>query len=155
MYRIRHMTGNSPTTALGFDFGLKRIGAAVGQTVTGSASPLGVVAVRGGEPDWAAITGLVREWRPGALVVGLPYNMDLSEQDMTHKARHFAEQLAERFPLPVHTVDERLSSREAEAALKEQRQQGRRRVTREDIDGAAACVILESWFNSNQGKQSA
>ena len=68
----------------------------------------------------------MQEWRPGALVVGLPYNMDLSEQDMTHRARHFAEQLAERFPLPVHTVDERLSSREAEAALKERRQQGRR-----------------------------
>ena len=149
------MPERPPQTALGFDFGLKRIGAAVGQTVTGSASPLGVVAMRSGEPDWQAIAGLVREWRPGALIVGLPYNMDLSEQDMTHKARHFAEQLAERFPLPVHTVDERLSSREAEAALKERRQQGRRRVTRKDIDGAAACVILESWFNSQQGTQSA
>jgi putative Holliday junction resolvase len=135
-------------TALGFDFGLKRIGTAVGQTVTGSASPLGVVAMRGGEPDWAALEKLVREWRPDSLVVGLPYNMDLSEQDMTHRARHFAQQLAERFSLPVHTVDERLSSRAAEAELKERRQQGRRRVTRQDIDGAAACVILESWFNS-------
>ena len=149
------MTQSPVQTALGFDFGLKRIGAAVGQSLTRSASPLGVVAMRGGEPDWEAIAGLIREWQPGALVVGLPYNMDLSEQDMTHKARHFAAQLAERFPLPVHTVDERLSSREAEAALKEQRQLGRRRITREDIDGAAACVILESWFNSNQGKQSA
>src|SRR5579859_1489587 len=149
------MTQSPVQTALGFDFGLKRIGATVGQSLTRSASPLGVVAMRGGEPDWEAIAGLIGEWRPGALVVGLPYNKDLSEQDMTQKARHFAEQLAERFPLPVHTVDERLSSREAEAALKEQRQQGRRRVTREDLDGAAACVILESWFNSNQGKQSA
>ena len=140
-------------SAIGFDFGLKRIGVAVGQTLTRSASPLGVVAVRGGEPDWEAIAGLLREWRPGALVVGLPYNMDLSEQEMTQKARHFAAQLAERFPLPVHTVDERLSSKEAEAALKERRQQGRRRITREDVDGAAACVILESWFNSNSNKQ--
>ena len=135
-------------TVLGFDFGLKRIGVAVGQTVTRSASPLGVVTVKDGEPDWNALGRLVREWRPGALVVGLPYNMDLSEQEMTHKARHFAQDLAERFPLPVHTVDERLSSHEAEAALKERRQQGRRRIRREDIDGAAACVILESWFNS-------
>jgi putative Holliday junction resolvase len=135
-------------TALGFDFGLKRIGAAVGQSVTGSASPLGVVAMRSGEPDWPALEKLVREWHPDSLVVGLPYNMDLSEQDMTHRARHFAQQLAERFLLPVHTVDERLSSRAAEAELKERRQQGRRRVTRQDIDGAAACVILESWFNS-------
>ncbi len=142
-------------TALGFDFGLKRIGAAVGQSLTRSASPLGVVAVRGGEPDWEAIGRLVAEWRPAALVVGLPYNMDLSEQEMTQKARRFAAELAERFPLPVHTVDERLSSREAEAALKEQRQQGRRRITREDIDGAAACVILESWFNFKQSNKPA
>jgi putative Holliday junction resolvase len=137
-------------TALGFDFGGKRIGVAVGQTVTRSASPLGVVAVRGEEPDWQAIERLVAEWRPASLVVGLPYNMDLSEQEMTGRARRFATGLAERFPLPVHTVDERLSSREAEAQLKERRQQGRRRVTREDIDGAAACVILESWFNSSK-----
>jgi putative Holliday junction resolvase len=137
-----------PQTFFGFDFGLKRIGVAVGQTLTGSASPLGVVTSRAGEPDWEAIGRLVAEWRPAALVVGLPYNMDLSEQEMTAHARRFAEELARRFPLPVHTVDERLSSREAEAQLKERRQQGRRRVTREDIDGAAACVILESWFNT-------
>lgn len=149
------MPDSPPETALGFDFGLKRIGAAVGQSLTGSASPLGVVAVRGGEPDWEAISRLVKEWRPASLVVGLPYNMDLSEQEMTQKARHFALALSERFPLPVHTVDERLSSREAEAALKERRQQGRRRITREDIDGAAACVILESWFNSRRGERRA
>lgn len=135
-------------TALGFDFGSKRIGVAVGQSVTGSASPLGTVAVRDGAPDWPAIDRLVQEWRPGSLVVGLPYNMDLSEQDMTQRARQFAAQLQQRYPAPVHTVDERLSSREAEARLKEWRQQGRRRVSREDIDGAAACVILESWFRS-------
>lgn len=145
----------SPQTALGFDFGLKRIGVAVGQSVTGSASPLGVAAVRGGEPDWTAIGRLIAEWRPTSLVVGLPYNMDLSEQEMTGHARRFAEELAQRFPLPVHTVDERLSSREAEAQLKERRQQGRKRVTREDIDGAAACVILESWLNSLKGPSSA
>ncbi len=149
------MAATPPQTALGFDFGLKRIGVAVGQTVTRSASPLGVVAFRGGEPDWEAITKFVAEWRPGSLVVGLPYNMDLSEQEMTQHARRFAEELARRFPLPVHTVDERLSSREAEAQLKERRQQGRRRVTREDIDGAAACVILESWFNSTRGHDTA
>jgi putative Holliday junction resolvase len=135
-------------TVLGFDFGLKRIGVAVGQTITGSASPLGTAPVRGGEPDWDMLGRLIAEWRPGALVVGLPYNMDLSEQEMTGHARRFAEGLAQRFPVPVHTVDERLSSKEAEAQLKERRQQGRRRITREDIDGAAACVILESWFNS-------
>jgi putative Holliday junction resolvase len=142
-------------TVLGFDFGLKRIGVAVGQTITGSASPLGTAPVRGGEPDWDMLGRLIAEWRPGALVVGLPYNMDLSEQEMTGHARRFAEGLAQRFPVPVHTVDERLSSKEAEAQLKERRQQGRRRITREDIDGAAACVILESWFNSMKDRSSA
>jgi len=142
-------------TVMAFDFGLKRIGVAVGQTVTRSASPLGVAPVRDGEPDWTAIGRLISEWRPASLVVGLPYNMDLSEQEMTGHARRFAEGLAQRFPLPVHTVDERLSSREAEAQLKERRQQGRRRVSREDIDGAAACVILESWFNTLKGPSSA
>lgn len=149
------MTQPAHQTVMAFDFGLKRIGVAVGQTVTGSASPLGVVTPRGGEPDWAALGRLISEWRPSALVVGLPYNMDMSEQEMTGHARRFAEGLAERFPLPVHTVDERLSSREAEAQLKERRQQGRKRVSREDIDGAAACVILESWFNSPKGPSSA
>ena len=142
------MTQTPLQTFLGFDFGLKRIGVAVGQSVTGSATPLGVVAVKDGEPDWRRLDRLLEEWRPGTLVVGLPYNMDESEQDMTHKARDFARRLEERYTLPVHTVDERLSSREAEARLKERRQQGRRRVSRADIDGAAACVILESWFNS-------
>ena len=140
---------------LGFDFGSKRIGVAVGQNVTGSATPVGVVAVRDGEPDWRTLDRLLEEWRPGTLVVGLPYNMDESEQDMTHKARHFAHRLQERYTLPVQTVDERLSSREAEARLKEGRQQGRRRVSRADIDGAAACVILESWFNSQKNERPA
>lgn len=138
-------------SVLGFDFGSKRIGVAVGQTVTGSASPLGVVAVRGDEPDWGTIDKFMQEWRPGSLVVGLPYNMDLSEQDMTQRARQFVQQLQQRYPVPVHTVDERLSSREAEARLKESRQQGRRRIRREDVDGAAACVILESWLGSQPG----
>lgn len=149
------MTQPAHQTALGFDFGLKRIGVAVGQTLTGSASPLGVVAMRGGEPDWEGLARIIREWRPASLVVGLPYNMDLSEQEMTQHARRFAEELARRFPLPVHTVDERLSSHEAEAQLKERRQQGRRRASRADIDSAAACVILESWFNSNRNRNSA
>lgn len=132
--------------ALGFDFGLKRIGVAVGQTLTVSATPLGAVAAHAGEPDWGALERLLKEWRPRALVVGLPYNMDQSEQPMTHKARHFADQLAQRFQLPVFTIDERLSSREAEERLKALRQQGRRKSSRADVDSAAACVILESWL---------
>lgn len=134
-------------TLLGFDFGLRRIGVAVGQSLTGSASPVGVIPARDGEPDWAVLKRYLRDWAPTQLVVGLPLTMAGEDQDITRRARNFAASLGEHFDGPVHKVDERLSSKEAEARLKTLRQQGRRRITREDIDCAAACVILESWLN--------
>jgi len=136
-------------TLLAFDFGLRRIGVAVGQTLTGSASPVGVVPARDGEPDWQLLEKYLREWAPAELVVGLPYTMDGGEQDITQRARKFATALAGHFAGPVHMIDERLSSREAETRLKTLRQAGRRRISREDIDCAAACVILESWLNTH------
>lgn len=135
-------------TLLGFDFGLRRIGVAVGQSLTGSATPVGIVPARDGEPDWNVLKRYLREWGPAQLVVGLPYTMDGGEQDITQRARQFAAALSQQFAGPVHTIDERLSSREAETRLKALRQAGRRRITREDIDCAAACVILESWLNT-------
>lgn len=135
-------------SALAFDFGLKRMGVAAGQSITGSATPVTVLAMRDGVPDWTALERLIREWAPDRLVVGLPYTMDGGEQDITRRARAFARELEQRYPQPVHTIDERLSSREAETRLREMRQQGRRRVRRGDLDPAAACVILESWFRS-------
>lgn len=134
--------------ALGFDFGLRRTGVAVGQTLSASATPVTVLKMTDGVPDWSLIDGLIKEWAPDRLVVGLPYTMHGGEQDITRRARAFAAELERRYPCPVLTVDERLSSKEAEARLRELRQQGRRRVRREDIDCAAACVILESWFHS-------
>lgn len=134
-------------TSLGFDFGLKRIGVAVGQSITGTASPLTALACRDGQPDWDRVRALLEEWRPGALVVGLPYNKDGSEQPISKAARRFARRLAGRFELPVYLVDERYSSAQAETRLVEARQQGRRRVRKTDIDSAAACIILESWLN--------
>ena len=136
-------------TLLGFDFGLRRIGVAVGQSLTGSASPVGVVMARDGEPDWATLQRYLKDWMPSQLVVGLPYTMDGSEQDITQRARQFAAALNRHFTGPIHTIDERLSSREAEMRLKALRQAGRRRITREDIDCAAACIILESWLNTH------
>ncbi len=142
------MPEDAAVSALAFDFGLRRIGVAAGQSITGSAAPLAVVPAQDGSPDWAALDRLVKEWAPDRLVVGLPYNMDGSEQDITRRARRFAEELGRRYPQSVHTVDERLSSREAETRLKELRQRGRRRITRADVDCTAACVILESWFHA-------
>lgn len=134
-------------TSLGFDYGLKRIGVAVGQSITGTASPLPALACRDGQPDWERVEALLKEWRPGALIVGLPYNTDGGEQPISTAARRFARRLTGRFGLPVYLVDERYSSASAEARLAETRQQGRRRVRKTDIDSAAACIILESWLN--------
>lgn len=135
---------------LGFDYGLRRIGVAIGQTLTRTASPLPAVPARDGKPDWDRIKNLIEEWQPAALVVGLPYNMDGSTQEMTARAERFHRQLEGRFGLPVHAVDERLSSIEAEERLIEARRSGRRgRIAKEDIDSTAACVLLENWLQQS------
>ena len=135
--------------ALGLDFGDKRIGVALGDTVTKSAQPLGVVRATDGVPDWAALAKHVSDWRPRLLVLGVPYNMDDSEGRLTRRAQAFGRELSSRFGIAVVTVDERLSSREAAERLKARRQQGllQRRVRREDVDAIAACVLLEQWLH--------
>ena len=137
----------SQGAVLGFDYGRRRIGVAVGQRITRSASPVAAVATLADGPDWPRLIALLAEWRPTELVVGLPYNADGTPHDLTREAEAFARTLAERSGLAVHTVDERLSSVEAERALRERRAEGRRRVAKGDVDAAAACVILESWLN--------
>ncbi len=129
---------------LGFDYGSKRIGVAVGDSLTRSARPLPPLP----GPDWAAIGRLVAEWRPAALIVGLPLDEDGSEQAITGPAREFAAALGKRLKLPVHQADERYSSRAADDALREARSSGRmqRRVRKGDRDGQAARVILEQWL---------
>ncbi len=141
-------------TVLAFDFGLKRIGIAAGDTLTASAAPRPAAAVHQNKPDWDAIAREVRMLSPGLLVVGAPYNADGSPGTLAPAARRFAAELERRFGLPVNMVDERWSSLEASAALKAQRSSGerRRRVRKEDIDSASAAVILERWF-MGEGKQ--
>jgi len=102
---------------VGFDFGYKRIGVAVGQQLTCSASPLTTLAATQGVPDWSVVQKLINQWRPVALIVGLPTCIDDSEQYTTAAARGFARQLRKRFALPVHLSDERLSTVEARAHL--------------------------------------
>ena len=133
-----------PLTVLAFDFGLKRIGLAVGDTITGRASPRPAV---GGGPDWEAIGREIRALAPGTLVVGAPLNADGTPGTMAAAAKAFADELERRFGLPVSQVDERWSSLEANEALRETRAQGirRRKVTKQDVDSAAA-VILERWL---------
>jgi putative holliday junction resolvase len=133
---------------LAFDFGLKRIGIASGDALTRSAAPWAAVAAGPTGPDWNAIARAVRTLAPAVLVVGAPYNADGSEGALTASARAFAAELERRFALPVQLVDERFSSLEASAQLKERRASGtrRRRISKGDVDSAAAAVILGRWF---------
>lgn len=133
---------DTQVTILGFDFGMRRIGLAVGQTVSRTATPLTIINAIDGIPNWTTIDAYVQEWQPGALVVGLPYKMDGSEQEMTKAARKFGHRLQAKFALPVHFVDERLTSVAAKQMLREKgaSQTG-------PIDAIAAVLILESWFN--------
>src|SRR5450631_3337512 len=138
----------APRIVLAFDFGHRRIGVACGDTVSRTAAPQGAVSAGARGPRWEDIDSLLRDWEPALVVVGLPYNVDGSDSAMTIAARAFAAELERRVPLPVVLVDERYSSRDAEARLKSARESGsrRRRVAKADVDAAAACVILERWF---------
>lgn len=122
-------------TYLAFDFGLKRVGVASGNTLTGTAQPLRTVAATG-DARFAAIARLVDEWRPDALVVGVPFHPDGAEHENTVRARRFARQLHGRLHLEVHEVDERYSTTEAHA-------QGAG-----DLDAASAALILEQYLRS-------
>ena len=133
-------------TILAFDYGRRRIGVAVGQTITSSASPLGVVSNDYSGPDQEKIAALIKEWRPGRLVVGMPAHADGSASDMQNYVNQFIETLAV-FELEIDTVDERFTSVEAEAQLKDARAAGARgRITRESIDSAAAVLIAERYL---------
>ncbi|MBT8101042.1 MAG: Holliday junction resolvase RuvX [Gammaproteobacteria bacterium] len=138
--------GHAIKSILAFDFGLRRIGVAVGQTITGSASPLGVVMNDADGPDQGHISTLIDEWRPDQLVVGLPTQADGSPTDFDKPLRQFIADL-KRFNLPVTTIDERRTSIEAREALKAARQDGRRgRIQKADIDTAAAVMIAERYL---------
>jgi putative Holliday junction resolvase len=132
------------TTLLGFDFGPRKIGVAVGQTITRSANPLATLRSRDGKPDWAGIGALVREWQPEAFVLGLPYNMDDTEVGWSPLVHRFARQLEGRFKLAVHLIDERLTSIEARRQLSER--PGNRLHDPTDVDALAAALILETWM---------
>lgn len=137
-------------TVLGFDFGLSRTGVAVGETLTGSARPLRTLACRDGQPNWDEVAQLIAEWQPVALVVGVPRHADGTLPAAGEGAERFARRLHGRFRLPVHTVDERLSSYVAEQALAHRGVRGQRlRKQKAALDSMAACVILDTWFTEH------
>lgn len=138
---------DTPETILAFDFGLRRIGIAVGQSVSGSASPAGVVANRDSGPDTEAIAGLIKEWRPARLIVGIPAREGGFPSEMDAPVEKFMGLLS-RFDLPVEAVDERGSSLEAEDRLRQSRAAGERgRISREAIDAMAAVIIAERYLS--------
>ncbi len=131
---------------LAFDFGFRRIGVATGQTITGTAQPETTLQMPDRQLPWSQLDDLIRQWRPDALVVGIPYHMDGKPHELTEACQAFAVELQQRAGLPVHRVDERLTSNDAEAAYRAQRQQGRKRADKTAIDALAAKIILESWL---------
>lgn len=125
---------------------------AVGDRLTATARPLPALP-NGAEPDWKQLGRLIEQWRPAALIVGLPLNEDGSEQAITAPARAFATALASRFGVEVHLADERFSSRAADDVLRQARASGRmtRRVVKGDRDGQSARIILEQWLQQPPG----
>jgi putative holliday junction resolvase len=147
------MPAPAARTVLSFDYGLRRIGVAVGNTLTATAEPLATVMAKNGTPDWEAIDRIVADWRPAILVAGIPYNMSAGNRRLVARAMRFADELGDRYGLEVHRVDERLTSREAEGELRERRRSGAktRRTQSGDVDREAACVMLLQWLRTRSG----
>lgn len=138
-------------TLLAFDYGRRRIGVAVGNTLTRDARPLLTLDATDAGPDWARIAALLEEWHPARLVVGVPYNDGAPGEAIAAEAQRFARRLHGRFNLPVDTVDEQLSSAEARERLKAGRRAGHRgAIAKKDIDSAAAAVILQDWLDNQR-----
>lgn len=137
----------SHMTLLAFDFGTKSIGVAIGQQLTGTARPLAALKAQDGTPDWTKIEALLKEWQPDRVVVGLPLNMDGTEQPLTVRARKFANRIHGRFGVQVDLHDERLSTIEARAELFERG--GFRALSKGSVDSLSAVIILESWFENS------
>ena len=135
----------SSGTLLAFDFGTRSIGVAIGQRITGTARPLAALKAQDGTPDWNLSARLLKEWQPETVIVGLPLNMDGTEQPLTARARNFANKIHGRFGVAITLHDERLSTVEARAGLFEHG--GFRALDKGSVDSASAVVILESYFD--------
>ncbi|EPJ46404.1 MAG: holliday junction resolvase [Osedax symbiont Rs1] len=132
---------------LGFDFGTTRIGVASGQTLTMSTTELPPVNAREGLPNWQQLDAIIKEWQPVILVVGIPINMDDSISEMARRARRFANRIQDRYQLTCFLIDERLSTRDAKQI--HYSRGGGNNFRKESVDGIAAQLILQSWFNSD------
>ncbi|MDF2183265.1 Holliday junction resolvase RuvX [Grimontia hollisae] len=138
-------------TVLGFDYGTKSIGVAIGQAITGTARPLKALKARDGIPSWEAIEAILKEWAPDLVVVGLPLDLHGGElETITPRARKFANRLKGRFGVRVELHDERLTTTEARASLFEYG--GYKALGKGEIDSQSAVIIVESWFENQYSK---
>ena len=136
----------SSQTVLGFDYGTKSIGIAIGQQLTASARPLMSIKAVDGIPKWEEIGAIITEWKPDLIVVGLPLNMDGTEQEITLRAKKFGNRLNGRFGVKVVTQDERLTTADAKARLFEMG--GYKALTKGQVDAMSAVLIIESYFEN-------
>lgn len=134
-------------TIIAFDFGLKNIGVAIGQSLIGSASEYPPLPAKEGQPQWSQLQSLLDEWQPTRLVVGLPLNMDGTPTTITPRVKKFANRLHGRYGLPVSLMDERLTTREAKTEAQARGHHGH--YASKPVDSIAARIILESWFREH------
>ena len=139
----------SSQTVLGLDYGTKSIGIAIGQQLTASARPLISIKAVDGIPKWEEIAAIITEWKPDLIVVGLPLNMDGTEQEITLRAKKFGNRLNGRFGVKVVTQDERLTTADAKARLFEMG--GYKALTKGQVDAMSAVLIIESYFENQYG----
>jgi len=141
---MKQNSNDIPKVLFAFDFGTKRIGVAVGQTVTQTARPLETLAAKDGLPNWDMLNKLMKKWQPNAMVVGIPVNMDGSDQAISLLAREFADNLRKHYHLPVYEIDERLTTKDAREQLFAQG--GYKALQEGQVDRLAAQLILKNWF---------
>lgn len=141
---IKNMKKNT-SIILGFDFGMKYIGVAVGQQISNTATPITCLSAKDGIPNWVELVALVREWQPGQLIVGVPLSMDGTAQQLTYCAQKFANRLQQQTALPVSTVDERLSTWEAKNRFLATTKRGKCNYNK--LNAMAAAVLVEQWLN--------
>jgi len=139
----------SHRTVMAFDFGLRQIGVAMGNSLLGTTQPLPILRAKDGLPEWRVLEDLVDTWRPDLLVVGDPIHMDGSDSELCEQASKFARRLHGRLGLDVAMVDERLSSFEAKYNSREQGHRGD--FKRQPVDSLAAELILRTWLAENSG----
>jgi len=136
----------APNTLLGFDFGTKSIGVATGQMITATAQPIAAIKANDGIPNWETVEAVIKEWKPDLIIVGLPLNMDGTEQPITQRAKKFGNRLTGRFGVKVAFQDERLTTASAKEFIFERG--GFKALEKGKVDSVSAALILESWMES-------